>query len=61
VKKASQKEGNWLGREDGWYLPGRRYGGSGPAAGAFIIPQVCAGELEKMRLEKEVRPDSQRL
>lgn len=36
-------------------------GGGAQAASTFIILKVCAGELEKIRLEKEVRPDSKRL
>ena len=54
-------EGDGLGREDGWYPPGRPYGESNQAAGAFIILQACAGELEKTRLEKQVRPESPKL
>ena len=35
--------------------------GGTQAANTFIILKVCAGKIEKMRLEKEVRPDTQSL
>lgn len=31
------------------------------AANTFIILKVCAGKMEKMRLEMELRPDAQSL
>lgn len=59
VKTASQKE-QQADRMDGTGQAGA-CGGGGQAANTFIILKVCAWGLEKTRLEKEVRPDSQRL
>lgn len=44
---------------DGAGWAGACDGGAQPA-NAFIILKVCAGKLEKMSLEKEVRPDTQK-
>lgn len=37
------------------------YGRGTQAANTFIILKACIGEQGKTRLEKEVKPDSQRL